>query len=319
MAATLQPSIARKDSVPQSKPDFDSNGTLEEITRSAMHATDAKGAALVLSDGLDMSCRACSGELAPPVGTRLNPDTGFTATCLRTGEVVRCDDTATDPRINGSGCRELGIRSILAVPVFDGPKVAGVLEVLSGEPRKFVERHVTALKLLARLVETLANYAPRNDGSFGTQTSGVKLQTTDSPKASADATKLMCLSCGHRNPQDSQFCNRCGVILLISLHAEPPLDSGEPRGADASADEGLKEVYTLISENAGRATWNDIYTRLMTNLQSISAQHQPPAAAKEQPAKRTTTEDNVTGLGKARGATELKTRLGAAVRRSLWL
>ncbi|HXM63125.1 MAG TPA: GAF domain-containing protein [Terriglobales bacterium] len=319
MAAALQPSIARKDSIQESKTDFDSNRTLEEITRSAMHATDAKGAALVLSDGNDMSCRACSGQLAPPVGTRLNPDTGFTATCLRTGEVVRCDDTATDPRINGSGCIELGIRSILAVPVFDGPKVAGVLEVLSGEPKKFGERHVTALKLLARLVETLANYTSRSDGALGTQTSGATLPTTDSAKVTADAAKVMCLSCGHRNPQGSQFCNRCGVILLISLHAEPSLDRGEPGEVDASADEGLKEVYTLISENAGRATWNEIYTRLMGNLQSISAQHQPPVAAKEQPAKRTTTEDTVTGLGRARGAAELKTRLGAAVRRSLWL
>jgi hypothetical protein len=317
MAATLQPSIARKDFTQESMPDLDSNRTLEEITRSAMHATGANGAALVLSDGKDMSCRACSGELAPPVGTRLNPDTGFTATCLRTGEVIRCDDAATDTG-HGSGCIELGIRSILAVPVFDGPKVAGVLEVLSGEPKKFVERHVTALKLLARLVETLANYTSRNDGSLATQTSGAAVRTTDSAKMSADAAKLMCLSCGHRNPQGSQFCNRCGVILLISLHAEPPLDRGEPVGVDASADEGLKEVYKLISENAGRATWNEIYTRLMGNLQSISAQ-QPPAAAKEQPAKKTTTEDTVAGLGKVRGGTEIKTRLGAAVRRSLWL
>lgn len=169
MAASLQPSITAKDSVSLrgSSPEFDlnrtdSNRTLEEITRSALHATGASGAALVLSDGKVMSCRACSGELAPPVGTRLNPDAGFTATCVQTGEIVHCDDTATDPRIDGSSCIQLGIGSILAVPVFDGPRVAGVLEVLSAETKKFAERHVTALKLLARLVETLASYAPRN-------------------------------------------------------------------------------------------------------------------------------------------------------------
>ena len=113
-----------------------SNRTLEEITRSALHAEGASGAALVLSDGKDMSCRACSGELAPPVGTRLNPDTGFTATCVQTGEVVRCDDTATDPGSMVRVALQLGIRSILAVPVFDGPKVAGVLEVLSGRDHR---------------------------------------------------------------------------------------------------------------------------------------------------------------------------------------
>jgi hypothetical protein len=317
MAATLQPITAEKDTIRLQgvSPDFDSNRMLEEITRNALHATGARGAALVLSDGKVMSCRACSGELAPPVGTRLNPDAGFTATCVQTAEVVRCDDTATDPRIHGSGCIELGIRSILAVPVFDGMKVAGVLEVLSGEPKKFEERHVTALKLLARLVETLVNYASRAAGAVETQTSIATPHTTDSSKLGADAAKVMCLSCGHRNPPDSQFCNRCGVILLVALgQAETAPDRIQ---TDSSADEGLKEIYKLISEKAGEATWSDIYTRLMGNV-STSAEPKPPAAAKKgEPAK--TKDEAVAGLRTARGTTEIKTRLGAAVRRSLWL
>src|SRR5580704_6895938 len=156
MAALPQPSIPKKDFIrPQvSTPDFDSK-TLEEITRSAQHATGASGAALVLSDGKIMSCRACSGELGPPVGTRLNADTGFTATCVRTAVVVRCDDTETDPRVDGSSCVQLGIRSILAVPIFNGQNVAGVLEVLSNEPKKFADRHANALHLLAQLVEAV--------------------------------------------------------------------------------------------------------------------------------------------------------------------
>ncbi|MGA8491140.1 MAG: GAF domain-containing protein, partial [Terriglobales bacterium] len=263
MAATLQPSIVEKDSISPraSRSDFDANRTLEEIIRSAQYATGASGAALVLSDGKDMSCRACSGELAPPVGTRLNPDAGFTATCVRTGEVIGCDDTVDDPRIHGSGCIELGIRSILAVPVFDGPKVAGVLEVLSNEPKKFGERHVTALRLLARLVETLVNYSSRGNSPLEVQPSDAKPQATDFNRANADTAKVMCLSCGHRNPQDSQFCNRCGVILLVSLgQSETAQDPGKPNGLDSNADEGLKEVYKLISESADGATWNEIYT-----------------------------------------------------------
>src|ERR1700690_4228105 len=129
----------------ESSPDSDPNRTLEEITRSAQHLTGASGAALALSDGQVISCRACSGYLAPPVGTRLRTDTGLTATCVRTAAVVRCDDTQADPRVDSSKCS--GIRSILAVPVFDNPSVAGVLEVFSSEPNKFTDRHVTALQL----------------------------------------------------------------------------------------------------------------------------------------------------------------------------
>jgi hypothetical protein len=317
MAATLQPITAEKDAIRLHgvSPDFDSNTMLEEITRNALHATGARGAALVLSDGKVMSCRACSGELAPPVGTRLNSDAGFTATCVQTAEVVRCDDTATDPRIHGSGCIALGIRSILAVPVFDGPKVAGVLEVLSGEARKFEERHVTALKLLARLVETLANYASRGNTTLETHNLTAAPRTTDSSKVTADAPKVMCLSCGHRNPQDSQFCNRCGVILLVAFgQADTTTDRGQ---SDSSADEGLKEIYKLISEKAGEATWNDIYTRLMGNVSTL-AQPKPPAAVKKaEPAKAKDQADAELRTG--RGTTEIKALFGAGVRRSLWL
>jgi len=318
MAAPLQPSVADKDSIylQQTSSHSGSNKTLDEITRSAQHATGANGAALVLSDGKVMSCRACSGELAPPVGTLLNPNGGFTATCVQTAQVVSCDDTATDPRTHGSGCFELGIRSILAVPVFDGQKVAGVLEVLSSEPMTFEERHATALKLLARLVETLENYAPHSNGSLAAQPASLLPRATSSPVAMMDEATLMCLSCGHRNPHASQFCNRCGVILLVTLGgaetAQDPVDSG---ATESGINKGLKEIYKIISENAGRATWNEIDAKLMANLRATSAQPQPRTPAKEELAN----ERDDSAVGKARGTTETKTRLGAAVRRSLWL
>jgi GAF domain len=318
MAATKQLSFAEKDSIgPQvSSPDFDSK-TLEEITRSAQHATGASGAALVLSDGKIMSCRACSGELGPPVGTRLNTEAGFTATCVQTAEVVRCDDTETDPRVDGSSCLDLGIRSILAVPVFDAQNVAGVLEVLSNEPKRFTDRHATALQLLARLVETVVNYVSCSDGSLDPSTADPRPQSSDSGNANTDQAKVTCLSCGHPNPQGSQFCNRCGVILFNtpgSASPTEPLSLLDTTGS--SADDGLKEIYKLISGSGGLATWNDIYARLLANLQSTRAQEKPQTTAPEETTKK---DDSVMGPERAQRATELRARLGAAVRRNLWL
>jgi GAF domain len=315
MAATLQPSVVQKDFA--SLQDSNTNRILEQITRSALHATGASGAALVLSDGKIMSCRACSGDLVPPVGTRLNADTGFTATCVQTAQVVRCDNTETDPRVDGANCIELGIRSILAVPVFDAQNVTGVLLVLSREPKKFADRHATALQLLARLIETLLNYVPCEDSSLNPLSRDAKLQGTESSKADAVEARTACLTCGHPNPQGSQFCNRCGVILLISpTPQDATVDLSLPDVAVSGADEGLKEIYKLISESGALATWNDIYTRLMANLQSTSAAEKPrPAAAAETVKKK---DDMMMGFAKARGTPELKTRIGA-VHRNLWL
>ena len=315
--ASKQLSFGQNQSSQGLTPDFDSGRTLGEITVSAQHVTGASGAALVLSDGTIMSCRACSGDLVPPVGTRLNTDTGFTATCVWTAEVVRCDDTETDPRVDASRCIELGIRSILAVPVFDGQSVAGVLEVLSNEPKRFTDRHAIALKLLGRLVETLVNYPSRGDGSLDALAPAPKPQGNDPAQENTDEASVACLSCGHRNPQASQFCNRCGVILLISPDPQgTTLDLSLSEGTELCADQELKEIYRLIAGSAGLATWNEIYAKLLANMQSSSAQDMPQTATNEETAGR---EGTVVGLGRAQGAAELKARLGAAVRRSQWL
>jgi hypothetical protein len=300
--------------VPQdSSPDFDPNSILEELTRSAQSLTGASGAALALSSGKVMSCRACSGYLAPPVGTRLNTEAGLTATCVRTAAVVRCDDTESDPRVDSAKC--IGIRSILAVPVFDDPDVAGVLEVLSSKLRSFTDRHVTALQLLARLVEAHVDYVSRGNGSLDPSASDAKAAGNDPLAANPD--RVLCVSCGHPNPQGSQFCNRCGVILCgSSTSADRTIEFSLLQGAGAVDKEGLREIYKLISGSAGLATWNEIYRKLLANLQSPSAADNPRTAATKEPSKR---EDAVLGFGRTERTSELTGRQGAAIRRNLWL
>ena len=298
----------------ESGPDLDPNRTLEEITRSAQHLTGASGAALALSDGTVISCRACSGYLAPPVGTRLNTDTGLTATCVRTAEVVHCEDTEADPRVDSSKC--VGIRSILVVPVFNDTVVAGVLEVLSSKPKNFTDRHVTALQLLARLVETHANYVSRGN-ALDSSASDAKLARDDSAAANAVVPGVGCLSCGHRNPQGSQFCNRCGVILLASLDPQDATPGFSlPEGAGSLDHEGLREIYKLISGSAGLATWNDIYAKLVANQQSPPAPDKIHPAPAEDPDR---SERAAKNFGKTEGTNELTARSGAAIRRRLWL
>jgi GAF domain len=335
MAVAQQLSVAEKSGMgPDLRPDFDRDRTFEEITRSALHATAASGAALILTDGTVMSCRACSGRLAPPVGTRLNTSTGFTATCVQTAQVIRCDNTASDPRVDGTSCIQLGIHSILAVPVFDGEKVAGVLEVLSNEPGKFTDRHATALKLLARLVETLVNYASRADAASASVKSkphGAAAPDAPSPNVARekaekvekkDQPTIMCLSCGHPNPDSSRFCNRCGVILLANFDPpEPVADENLPVKPEAANEEGLKEIYSLIAGSAGRPTWNEIYAKLLANMQSTSAQSKPPSPTNHDPARPDVAkkDNGVVKVGSSQGTNDLKSRIGAAVRNNLWL
>ena len=86
---------------------------------------------------------------------------GFSGYCARTGFLQRCDDAETDPRVDREGCRTLGIRSMIAVPIRLGESVIGLLEVFSSRPHAFNDRHGTILQRLADTILAAVNRAGR--------------------------------------------------------------------------------------------------------------------------------------------------------------
>ena len=131
---------------------------LNELVVRAAEATHASGAALALTRGDQMVCRAATGELAPGLGVPLSTRDGLSGACLQTRQPQLSNDTEEDARVDRGASRLLGIRSILVVPVFrmqgdgrnDGAEhhdtdtderkdseVMGILEVFSADPGAF--------------------------------------------------------------------------------------------------------------------------------------------------------------------------------------
>ena len=132
---------------------YDPAVVLGAIAESAQALTGASSAALAMRrDGL-VICRARSGEMAPEVGSRLSVDSGISGECLRTGKVLRCDDTQKDYRADPEVCRRLGLRSIAAIPLRGQRGTMGVLEAFSTRPYAFAEEHMEYLIQLADLAE----------------------------------------------------------------------------------------------------------------------------------------------------------------------
>ena len=143
---------------------YDSAMVLGAIAEAAQALTGAKASALAMRrDGL-VICRARSGETAPEIGSRLSIDSGISGECLRTGKVLRCDDTFKDLRADPQVCRRLGLRSIAAVPLRGKRGTMGVLEAFSSRPYAFAEEHMDYLVRLAELAE-MARL--RESGVFG--------------------------------------------------------------------------------------------------------------------------------------------------------
>ena len=145
---------------------IDRETALQLTAERALALTRATGAAIALSEGSgsEMICMASAGSDAPPFGTRLHVGSGFSGECVRTGRSLRCDDSETDDRVDREGCKALGIRSMVAVPIRPGNKVAGLLEVFSPQPYAFNANDISALQqltgsILPTLIPVPASYA----------------------------------------------------------------------------------------------------------------------------------------------------------------
>jgi hypothetical protein len=136
---------------------------LQLIAERAQTLVRASGAAIALAnaDPNFMICRASSGPDAPPVGAPLQVGSGFSGECVRTGTLLRCDDTESDERVDRDTCRALGLRSILATPVRVGEKSIGIVEVFSAQPNTFSENDGRVLQRLAETVLAAVNRAAR--------------------------------------------------------------------------------------------------------------------------------------------------------------
>ena len=128
---------------------------LNEVVERARLATGATGAAIALARAGEMVCRATTGADAPDLGVRLETKSGLSGACLLTGVIQHCKDTETDPRVDPEACRRLGVRSILVLPLCEGPDPFGLMEVFSSRPHAFGDQDENSLQVLAaRVVET---------------------------------------------------------------------------------------------------------------------------------------------------------------------
>ena len=128
----------------------DLNTALRVIGERARTLLRGTGAAIALADHGPMMCRASVGTGGPPLGTRVDLNSGFTGECIRERKALRCDDTESDPRVAAEICRRLAIRSIAAAPIRYERDVVGLLEVFSPHTFAFDEGDLAILERLAQ-------------------------------------------------------------------------------------------------------------------------------------------------------------------------
>jgi len=171
-------------------PEFDTtelfvlDEVLQLVAERAVAITGADGLAIALAENNEIVLRAAAGMVRPDVGARIDRDSAFSGACFRTAQVVNCDDTETDSRVNLQACRKLGARSMVAVPLCGRRRVIGVLEAFSTWPFGFNETDVQNLTLLAELI--LAALKPEDEDRFA-QSAQIAATKLEAPKPPASA------------------------------------------------------------------------------------------------------------------------------------
>jgi hypothetical protein len=205
------PLPANKSTMKYAYKDYDSN--LSEI----LALPGITGTAVVVSLGNEMECIRSFGD-APSIGSRGYAGVGLTGICLSTGKVELCNDVETDSRADLEACAELGVRSVLVVPIRHNSKVAGVLEALSSKPNAFDWQIIRQIRRVAQAfdpvtLESWVHSAERRDGfeQAASLSAPEVISELDLQKVLYSAWLVQSRSCAVVTPSAREDCGeKCG-------------------------------------------------------------------------------------------------------------
>jgi transcriptional regulator with GAF, ATPase, and Fis domain len=185
---------------------------LKAIAERGQYITAASGAAIALKEGKEFVCRAATGSTAPDLGAYLDVKTGLTAECVRTSDILRCDNAEQDPRVDLESCRRLGIESIVVMPILRQEVLTGIFELFGSQAYCFQERDVETLKGLAKSVVALLSESDISPSvtpakSFTEPEKAPAEQPARAP--TPEKHDVVCSSCGGVIDRGTGICALC--------------------------------------------------------------------------------------------------------------
>ncbi len=234
---------------------------LPRLAEQACLLTHADGVAIALrSDDGGMVCRASMGS-APEVGARLDPDSGLSGECVRTGELVSCSDMTNDPRVHLSAAQGLNARSILIVPVLLQRATIGVLEVYSSQIAAFSSAQVPGLQLIAELISSLVEQGQDEANVIPTEFPKPEPTVSD-PGPNAQAVRTPTEQANNQHDEEDW------TKAILVAHTESP--------AQEKATEPGQATELSVSSEGGQGDGRE--PDPMGPLRNILNQRTPPPA-----------------------------------------
>jgi TonB family protein len=218
---------------------------LNEIVEQACQITGATGAAIVLDRDGELICRAASGSTAPELGLRIDPSVGLHGECFRSSKTLWCDDTFTDSRAANDPLKQLGIRSVVVMPLLRGETLVGIFSLFSTEPYAFGVRDERTLEILAdRTVNNLDHVSQPFDSQPELINAATDRQEEDLQKIGVqDVTSVDAAVHGLAAPNEGASEKDSAPGIVADLPA-PSLNAAKNAVSDASGAEATPVAST---------------------------------------------------------------------------
>ena len=201
------------------------------VAERVAYITGASGAAIGILDGKMVGYRAGTGAPALPLGSEVPLETAICQANIRTGQVIRTEDVDTEFLFDPEPCRQRGILSLVAVPIYHDGGIVGALELYFDRPHGYAEQDIHTCQLMAGLVseaigrdvesnlkKSIAAERSTMLAAIGRLNPNLAALAEDRPTAAAGmsasaaaAVKSPCWKCGNQLVAEEQFCGTCGA------------------------------------------------------------------------------------------------------------
>jgi diguanylate cyclase (GGDEF)-like protein len=201
--------------------------------------TQAGAAVVELAEGNDMVYRAASGFASNQLGLRLKRDGSLSGLCVQLGEIMRCDDSETDARVDRNACRKVGLRSMLVVPLQHHGASVGVLKVMSKRSNGFGDNDVRVLQLMSDLIAaSMYNASKVGENQLYYQATHDAMTGLANRALFFDQLR-QCLTISQR------YAHQFGIINIDLDGLKPINDRYGHRAGDAVICEAAKRIDTI--------------------------------------------------------------------------
>lgn len=143
----------------------DLGAVMATIAGHARRLTGATGAVVELAEGDEMVYHAVSGITESQLGLRLSRRGSLSGLCVELGQPLVCRDSEVDERVDREACRQVGLRSMIVVPLKHGDDIVGVLKVLSEKRDGFNSSAILILEMMSELIAASMFHAIRYEAN----------------------------------------------------------------------------------------------------------------------------------------------------------